>query len=121
MENLKIDRIATANVENNNYSKSVLIELPIIKYSFSGELVFANQAGIELLCTIKGASLEKTIEYMISKYSHLLMHHCSDDFVLTYKSVQYFFSAVAFDEAGYIGWYCYNTRELQSNFMESAA
>ncbi len=121
MENLKIDRIATANVENNNYSKSIISELPVIKYSFNGELVSANQAGIELLCTIKGTSLDKTIEYMISKYPHLLKRHCSDDFVLSYKNIQYFFSAVAFDEAGYIGWYCYNVQEVQSNFLETAA
>ncbi len=121
MENLKIDRFTVANFESNNLSEPKSIELPVIKYSFNGDLVSANQAGIELLCTIKGSSLQKTIEYMISKYPHLLKHHCSDDFVLTYKNIQYFFSAVAFDEAGYIGWYCYNIQELQSNFMESAA
>jgi len=121
MENLKIDWITTAITENNNYSESISSELPVIKYSFNGELVSANQAGIELLCTIKGASFETTTEYMINNYPHLLKHHCSDDFVLAYKNSKYFFSAVAFDEAGYIGWYCYRIQELQSGFLESVA
>lgn len=121
MENLEIDRIAIVSPVLSNHTESIKFELPVIKYSFNGELVSANQSGIEFLCTIKGASLEKTIEYMISKYPHLMMHHCSDDFVLSYNNIQYFFSAVAFDEAGYIGWYCYNVQKLQSDLLETAA
>ncbi|MBL0339700.1 MAG: hypothetical protein IPP71_01565 [Bacteroidetes bacterium] len=121
MENLTIDRITSSGNINSLNSNPNSTELPVIKYNFSGELISANSPGIEFLCTIKGNSLEKTIEYMISKYPHLLKHKCYVDFALNFLGVRYYFSAVSFDEAGYIGWYCYKTEMGTLSEVKSAA
>ncbi|HMT29587.1 MAG TPA: hypothetical protein PKD91_09940 [Bacteroidia bacterium] len=121
MENLSIKLMNQPIDSSNNRNVNIKQELPVIKYNVKGELISANSAGVEFLCTIKGESLDKTVEYMVNKYPHLLKYGCATDFILTFNAHRYFFSAVSFDEAGYIGWYCYKTEVINHADVKSAA
>ena len=101
---------ATADSTRKNSHTCVLTEpnqMPLVKLDFTMQVIECNETGIEFLNRMGGFLSEKAIWKLVAGNPCLLDESCCDDIVVTIDGDRYYFSAVAFREAGYIGLYGY--------------
>ena len=79
--------------------------MPEMKISFDGRRLFANASAKKLLERLGVKDLEA--KFFNGKYPHILKPGVNEDFEVNSGLFVFCFSAVAFDEAEYIGLYCY--------------
>ena len=99
-------RMMEPSTTENTFSKKQI--KPVIKLSPEGMLLYANSRGVAFLEVVHHEFRMPPVKYLISQYPELLDPACSVDVCIRIKNVSYYFSAVAFTEAGYIGLYGYH-------------
>lgn len=80
---------------------------PVIKLSFDGILLFANSQGIDFLDELSAFVKQPAINFLIKNCPGMLDPHCNLDLCCQLSEIKYYFSVVAFKEAGYVGIYGY--------------
>ena len=87
---------------------------PVIKLNFGGILIFANSSGIDFLEKLSSHLKVPAIGFLLKYCPSLLDPDCNLDVCLKLEDYNYYFSIVAFKEAGYVGLYGY--RIEQNNY-----
>ena len=105
-----IDRFVHPGVPGNKVP--IITMRPVVKISFEGILLFANSAGIEFLELLSQNTGKPALNYLLKECPSILDSDCSLDINCTLNGKQYFFSVVAFKEAGYTGLYSYSVLHL---------
>jgi len=82
---------------------------PLIKLSFEGMLLHANSTGIDFLEMLSDYIKSPSIKYLIQSCPGMLDEHCNLDISVRIHDTVYYFSVVAFKEAGFVGMYGYRT------------
>ena len=82
---------------------------PVIKLSFDGILLFANNTGIDFLDMLSDYLKTPAVNYLLHECPEILNPHCNLDISCRLYDMNYYFSVVAFKEAGYVGLYGYRT------------
>jgi len=122
-----MDTIITGSISGSNRHTSSLnskmgIEIkPIIKISLEGFLISANSTGLDFLELLSAALKVPAISYIINHSPSILDPHCSIDVSYRILDTKYFFSAVAFREAGYVGLYGFRQIHLTGSFKNRVA
>jgi hypothetical protein len=102
-----------------DYSGSKVYQVkPVIKISLDGILLYANNTGIDFLDSLSNFTKRPAINYLLETCPTLLDPHCNLDISLQINDMKYFFSVVAFKEAGYVGLYGY--RQVHLDNMENS-
>jgi hypothetical protein len=86
--------------------------MPVVKISMNGFLISANGPGIEFLEQLSSGMKVSSINFIVKSCKALLEPNCSIDLCYELNNMKYFFSAVAFNEAGYVGLYCFRKMQL---------
>ena len=81
--------------------------LPVIKFDAHWNIIEANAAGVEFLDLLGGMLSEIPYSTLLANYPSIIKPDCCDDLCITLGADNYYFSAVAFSEAGYLGLYAY--------------
>lgn len=99
----KIDfTVLTTGSEQNETAS-----LPEMKINFAGEVLSTNRSAKKLLEQF-GVESEWQLQLFLStEHPEILQHGCCTDFEISTKHFVYSFSAVAFNEADYVGLHCY--------------
>lgn len=87
---------------------------PIIKINLNGMLLYANDAGVRFLDLLSETLKVPAITYLLEECPVILEPHCSLDLCCNVKDLKYYFSVVAFKEAGYVGLYGYRLIHLNA-------
>ena len=91
-----------ANAMNNLMHSEIK---PVIKISLQGFLISANSTGIDFLELLADDLKVPAINYLVKFNPAILDPDCSFDITYRIHDTKYFFSAIAFKEAGYVGLY----------------
>ena len=93
---------------NRRYKSQVFTQaLPVIKLSLEGILLSANNTGVDFLDMLSDYTKAPAINRLLKTYPSILDAHSNFDFKCRVYDTNYYFSAVAFKEAGFIGIYGY--------------
>jgi hypothetical protein len=79
--------------------------MPEMKISFEGRKIYANPQAEKFLERLGIAGLEQ--KFFTAKYPYLLKMGINENFEISSGQFIFYFTAVAFEEAEYIGLYCY--------------
>ena len=82
---------------------------PVIKLSFEGFLLFANNQGVEFLDVLSDYTRKPALTYLFKKYPQLLSPDSNTDICIQLYETCFYFSVVAFREGGYTGLYGYRS------------
>lgn len=99
-ENTDLSKLLQEDFENQTNKL-----MPEIRISFEGRKMSSNIPGEKLIQSLGISGKEK--EFFSWRYPGILKSGINTDFEIHSGQYLFFFSAVAFDEAGYIGLYCY--------------
>ena len=91
------------NRHNNNI-------LPIFKINFAGDILYANYASLNLLHDLGVTATRRLTGKFISEHLPVLEKNIYTDIVINSHDAEVFLSVVAFEEAGYIGFYAYEIK-----------
>jgi|SRR5688572_22054563 len=80
---------------------------PVIKISLDGILLYANNTGIDFLEMLSDYVKSPALKYLLKECPTILDPHCNLDICCQLYDMKYYFSVVAFKEAGYVGLYGY--------------
>ena len=102
--------------QTGNSSNGTLVHnvRPIIKLSLDGILLYANTTGIDFLEMLSDQVKGPAIKYILEKCPGILDPHCNLDLCFQLYDMKFYFSVVAFKEAGYIGMYSYRQVHLNN-------
>ena len=78
---------------------------PVIKISFEGFLLFANSEGVKFLDVLSDYTRTPALTHLLKKYPAILKHDINSDICIQLYETCFYFSVVAFKEAGYTGIY----------------
>jgi len=94
---------------NESISEGSLVHniKPVIKISLDGILLFANNTGIDFLEMLSDYVKTPALKYLLNECPEILDPHCNIDLCCQIYDMKYYFSIVAFKEAGYVGLYGY--------------
>lgn len=92
---------------------------PVIKISLDGFLISANTTGIDFLELLADDLKVPAVNYLVKYNPSILDPNCSLDITYRIHDTKYFFSAVAFKEAGYVGLYGFRQVHVSSNGITS--
>ncbi len=81
--------------------------MPVIKFDSHWNIVEANGAGVEFLDLMGGIQSEIPSSLLLANYPFISKPDCCQDICITLGTDNYYFSAVAFRELGYLGLYAY--------------
>jgi hypothetical protein len=81
--------------------------MPVIKFDATWNVVESNASGIEFLDRIGGFLSEIPPNVLLANHPCIGDPDCCTDICVTLGTDNYYFSAVAFKEAGYLGLYAY--------------
>jgi hypothetical protein len=81
--------------------------LPVIKFDNYWNIVEAIAPGVEFLDLLGGIQSEIPPSILMANYPCITQSDCCVDICITLGPDNYYFSAVAFPEAGYLGLYAY--------------
>ena len=94
-------RIKRPNPHNNNM-------LPVFKINFDGDILYANNASLNLLHNLGTTVHRRLTNKFISDHKELLVYNANTDTLISTGNTDIHFSVVAFPEAGYIGFYAFH-------------
>ncbi len=108
----KASRLSKSNTADNGIRVHNMN--PVIKLTPEGILLFANSTGIDFLEMLADQVKEPALKYLLTNCPEILDPHCSLDLCCKIHEMNYYFSVVAFKEAGYVGLYGYRLVHLHS-------
>ena len=97
------------NVSAHSTTIRVINIKPVIKLSPQGILLHANVTGIDFLDLLSNHLKFPAINYLLKECPSILDPHCNLDLTCRLNNILYYFSVVAFKEAGFVGLYGYRT------------
>jgi hypothetical protein len=95
----------TEDDRTTSYSDSII--MPVIKLDFNGVIISSNKPGIIFLGKLRSLSSGSSLSGLLHDYPGVLKPGSSTDISVNIHQFIYHFSVVAFDEAGYVGFYGY--------------
>jgi hypothetical protein len=100
--------------EFSKYNNRVSNVKPVIKLSPEGILLYANTTGVDFLEMLSDYTRVPALNYLLKECPAILDPHCNIDLCCKLYDLKYYFSVVAFKEAGYVGMYGYRIVHLNS-------
>ena len=86
--------------------------LPVIKISFTGDILYANLASLPLMGEWGCSANQKLPNWFLTNFSDIFNLHSSHDLKIPFADTAVYFTSVPFVEAGYIGLYAYEMEDI---------
>jgi hypothetical protein len=101
------EKINFSELTENDFEQGIPHILPEMKINFAGDVLSANRSAKKLLQQFGVESGWQLQLFFSTEHPEILQRGCCADFEISTKYFVYSFSAVAFDEADYVGLHCY--------------